>query len=340
MTIEVSGDGNGTVPQPPGYIDQRHSGSNQKRGTGVSQIMITNLPQIVFPEKCFKFESEPGWLEKFVVRVEADIPGFPSTGHQKLFHCGGEGKRPVTGLPFGYIPGNDTAGDFVDSVADMDGMTVKVNSFPFESQHFTPAQPQKEGKGDRQFQISALNRGKQLLAFGFAVIGCRIGSDLGRKHPIGGILRKKTIDHCTVQSLVEVGVVTAHGGSGKPSFQKRIIVRGDMLWSKVADGKIQLLIVGADGIADDEGVGLEGGGRNRRLHQIQPVHEIGIHIDAFGVPAHIQLGGDLPALFEEHFFGSPPVAFCFEMGCKGVFPAFPHFVAIGDDHMPVSVSFA
>ena len=67
MTIEVSGDGNGAVPQPPGYIDQRHSGSNQKRGTGVSQIMITNLPQMVFPEKCFEFGCEPGWLEKFIV---------------------------------------------------------------------------------------------------------------------------------------------------------------------------------------------------------------------------------------------------------------------------------
>ena len=33
-----------------------------------------------------------------------------------------------------------------------------------------------------------------------------------------------------------------------------------MLWGNVADGKIHLLKVGADGIADDERVGLEGGG--------------------------------------------------------------------------------
>ena len=84
--------------------------------------MITNLPQIVFPEESFEFGSESGWFEKFIVCVEADIPGFPSTGHQKLFHCGGEGKCPVAGLSFGDIPGNDTAGDFVDGVADMDGI--------------------------------------------------------------------------------------------------------------------------------------------------------------------------------------------------------------------------
>ena len=182
--------------------------------------MITYLPQMVFPEKCFEFGSEPGWLEKLIMCVEANIPGFPLTGHQKLFHCGGEGKRPVAGLSFSDIPGNDAAGDFVDGVADMDGMAVKVNGFPFESQHLAPAQPQKERKRDRQLQIGAMNHGKQLLAFGFAVIGCRIGSDLRWNHPIGGILRQKAIDHRTAQSLVKVGMVAAYGCSGESSFRR------------------------------------------------------------------------------------------------------------------------
>lgn len=92
----------------------------------------------------------------------------------------------MAGLSLGDIPGYDTAGDFVDGVADMDGMTVKVKGFPFEPQHLAPAQPQKEGKGGRQFQISALNRIKQLLAFGFAVIGCCIGSNLGGTTRLAG----------------------------------------------------------------------------------------------------------------------------------------------------------
>ena len=158
--------------------------------------------------------------------------------------------------------------------------------------------------------------------------------------PDCGILRQKTVDHRTAQSLVKVCMVAAYGCSGEPSFQKRIIVRGDMLWSQVADGKIHFLEIWANGFANDEGIGFEGGGRNRRLHPLQPVHEIGIYIDALGVPAHIQIGGDLPALFKEHFLCPTAVTLCFEMGCEGSFLAVFHFIAIGDDHMPVSVFFA
>lgn len=158
----------------------------------------------------------------------------------------------MAGLSFGHIPGNDTAGDFVDGVADMDSMTVKVKGFPFEPQYLAPAQPQKEGKSDRQLQIGAMNRGKQLLAFGFTVIGCRIGSNFGRNHPIGGILRQKSVYHRTVQSFVKVGMVTAHGCDRKSAFQKRVIVCSDMLWGQFADGKIHFLEIRANGIENQQ----------------------------------------------------------------------------------------
>ena len=61
---------------------------------------------------------------------------------------------------FGNIPGNDSTGNFIDGVTDMDCMAVKVDSFPFESQNLTPAQPQKQGQRDWKLNFASLNSSK------------------------------------------------------------------------------------------------------------------------------------------------------------------------------------
>lgn len=72
--------------------------------------------------------------------IEANISGFFSVWQQKLLNGRREGKCPVTGLSFGDIPGDNSAGNLIDSVIDMDSMAVKVEGFLFESQNLASAQ--------------------------------------------------------------------------------------------------------------------------------------------------------------------------------------------------------
>ena len=73
MTIEVSGDGNGAVSQPPGYIDQRHSGSNQKCGAGVTKIMESDMWQVICLENSREVCSHKARLDDFTNLIDIDV---------------------------------------------------------------------------------------------------------------------------------------------------------------------------------------------------------------------------------------------------------------------------
>ena len=295
MGINIAGGADIAVPQPLLNFLQAHAIGVKQACAAMAQVVEADALHVVRREELREMLAQKVGADAPAHRVHIDIVEIIRTVilaadlpvqrllflhlFEHLLTGRDQRKGAAAGFRFGSIP-RDIGHNAVnlcgnDCVLNADGLVLKINGIPFQTNDLAAAQPVECSHDNAELCRVALDRCEELFQF-LCLVDLRLELFLTRT--FNAVCRVGT-DHADLKSVLQafadVGVIVDDRVCRNAAIQLMLIeilnVLGVLL--KVLQGVVERLKIRDDPARDDDLVVCIGRDCHAGLHHFQPVHE-------------------------------------------------------------------
>ena len=295
MGINIAGGADIAVPQPLLNFLQAHAVGVKQACAAMAQVVEADALHIVRREELREMLAQKVGADAPAHRVDIDIieiiravilaADLPVQRllflhlFEHLLTGRDQRKSAAAGFRFGSIP-RDIGHNAVnlcgnDCVLDADGLVLKINGIPFQTNDLAAAQPVECSHDNAELCRVALDRREELFQF-LCLVDLRLELFLARTfNAVCGVGTDHADLKSVLQAFADVGVIVDDRVCRNAAIQLMLIeilnVLGVLL--KVLQGVVERLKIRDDPARDHDLVVCIGRNCHAGLHHFQPVHE-------------------------------------------------------------------